>query len=370
MAEIVRVAGSALTKAFVELPYSMYASSPHWVPQLRRDEYRKISPKDNPFYEHADIDLWIARSPEGRIVGRVAAIHDRLHNQTHHENVTWFGFLEAESAAVTAELLKLVEARAREHGSSAVRGPANPSLNESAGLLIDRFDEDPSIMMPFNPPEYATYIESAGYGKAKDLLAWQIDVSQPNDRIARIADRTARRHGIRVRTLDMKHFERDLALMTEIYKVAWEANWGFVPPTDAEVRHTASDLKPIVDPNMVLFAEMGGETVACAVTIPNANQVLKKMKGRLLPFGIFHFLRKKSIIDELRVLLLGVVPAARRIGLYPLLIAESHRHAVTGGYRLAELSWTLEDNDEINAGIEAAGGRRHKTYRLYEKSLG
>jgi hypothetical protein len=143
-----------------------------------------------------------------------------------------------------------------------------------------------------------------------------------------------------------------------------------VAPTDAEVRHTAADMKPIIDPHMVLFAEMSGRTVACAVTVPNANQVLKKMNGRILPFGIVHFLRKKSIIDELRLILLGVVPDARRLGLYPLLIAESHRNAVKGGYRTAELSWTLEDNDAVNAGIIATGGRRHKTYRLYEKPLG
>jgi hypothetical protein len=369
MPDIAPATTPALIKQFVELPYALYADHAHWVPPLRRDEYRRLSPRHNPVLEHAEMDLFVARA-NGKITGRVAAIDDRLHNETHHERVTWFGFFEAGDPATAAMLLKAVEQRGRERGSAIVRGPVNPSLNESAGLLIDCFDEDPSLMMPYNPPEYALFIESAGYRKVKDLLAWQIDVTAPNERIARIADRAARRHGIVVRSLDMRAFDRDLALMQDIYKAAWEDNWGFVPPTDPEVRQLAADLRPVIDPNLVLFAEMNGRAVACSVTIPNVNQVLKRMHGNLLPFGLIHFLRRRSIIDELRVLLLGVLPEVRRIGLYPLLIAESHRRALAGGYRRAELSWTLEDNDAVNAGIEATGGRRHKTYRLYEKPLG
>ena len=339
------------------------------MPPLRRDEYRRLSPAHNPFLEHAEMDLWIARS-NGRITGRIAAIDDRLHNETHHERVTWFGFFEAADPVTAAVLLKTVEQRGRARGCTLVRGPANPSLNESAGLLIDCFDEDPSLMMPYNPPEYPRFVESAGYRKVKDLLAWQIDVTAPNDRIARVADRARRRHGIVVRPLAMRSFDRDLAVMTDIYKAAWEDNWGFVPPTDAEIRQLATDLRPVIDPKLVLFAEMNGRAVACSVAIPNVNQVLKRMHGNLFPFGLIHFLRRKSIIDELRVLLLGVIPEVRRIGRYPLLIAENLRRALAGGYRRAELSWTLEDNEAVNAGIEATGGRRHKTYRLYEKPLG
>ena len=366
--EIVHVTGKALTKDFVELPYTLYAKSPHFVPQLRADEYKKITPAKNPFYEHAQIEMWIAKSG-GRTVGRIAAIHDDLHDKTHSERVTWFGFLEAGDAATTAALLAKVEAQARLWGSTVVRGPVNPSMNESAGLLVDAYDQDPVLLMPYNPPEYAGYIEAADYVKVKDLLAWQIPVSEANDRIQKIADRAARRHGITVRTLDMKRFEEELALVTTIYRQAWIDNWGFVPPTDAEVLHTAHDLKPIIDPRMVIFAEKDGRPVGVAVTVPDANQVLKKMNGRLFPFGVIHFLRKKSIIKGLRLFLLGVVPDARKLGLYPLLIAHSHHNAVLGGYRVAELSWTLEDNELINAGIIAAGGRRYKTYRVYDKPI-
>src|SRR5262249_38563092 len=167
-----------------------------------------------------------------------------------------------------------------------------------------------------------------------------------------------------------KEFDRDLALLQSVYRSAWDDNWGFVAPTDAEIRQLALDLRPILDPELVLFAESGERTVACAVAIPNVNQVLKRMRGNLWPFGFVHFLRRRSIIDQARLLLLGVVPEERHVGLYPLLIAEIHRRGVASGYRHGELSWTLEDNHAVNAGIEAAGGRRYKTYRLYDKRLG
>jgi GNAT superfamily N-acetyltransferase len=367
--DIVPVTTGRQVRQFVELPYSLYANYSHWVPPLRRDEHRRLSSRHNAFFQHAEMDLWLASS-SGRVTGRIAAIEDGLHDSTHHEAVTWFGFLEADTAETAGALLASVEQRARDRGRIAVRGPANPSLNESAGLLVDGFDEDPCVLMPYNPPSYPLLVEAAGYRKVKDLFAWDLDLTVPlRARITRLATRVAGRHGVSVRPLDLGAFERDLAIVQRIYREAWEDNWGFVPPTDAEVRQLAIELRPALDPEIVLFAEINGRAVGCAVAIPDLNPVLKRMKGRLLPFGFLHFLRRRAIVHRARVLLLGVVPDARRMGLYPLLIAELHRRGVARGYRRAELSWTLEDNDAINAGIEAAGGRRYKTYRLYEKSL-
>jgi hypothetical protein len=369
MPEIILADTPRLVRDFVELPYTLYAQSPHFVPQLRRDERRRLDPRHNPFFEHAEMQLWLARSG-GRVTGRIAAIEDRLHNEKHRERTTWFGFFEAEDAETARALLDTVERRAVAARSTSVRGPANPSLNESAGLLIDAFDDDPCVLMPYNPPEYAQYIESAGYSKIKDLFAWIIDVTRAPERITRVADRVAKRHGVRVRTVNMRQFDRDLAILQTIYRDAWIDNWGFVPPTDAEMRQLAVDLKPVLDPELVLFAEINERPVACVVAIPDVNQVLKRMGGRLFPFGLVHFLRRRSIVTTIRLLLLGVVPDVRRIGLYPLMIAEIYRHTAARGYRRAELSWTLEDNDAVNAGIEAAGGRHYKTYRLYDKPLG
>ena len=367
---IVPASTRGLVREFVDVPYAIYAGHPHWVPPLRRDEHRRLSPAHNPFFEHADVELLLARRGDV-ITGRIASIDDRLHNDFHREAVTWFGFFEAADLETARALVAAVEQRARDRGSAIVRGPANPSLNESAGLLIDVFDEDPYILMPYNPPQYAGFLEAAGYTKAKDLLAWHIDLTVPvGARVAAVADRVARRHDVKVRTVDLREFDRDFQILLSIYRAAWSDNWGFVPPTDAEMRQLAVDLRPVIDPELVLFAEIGGGAVACAVAVPDLNQVLKRMRGRLLPFGILSFLRRSRIIDQARLLLLGVLPAAQRLGLYPLLIAEIHGRGVRRGIRRGELSWTLEDNVAINAGIEAAGGRRYKTYRLYEKAIG
>ncbi len=367
---LVPVTTPRLRRQFVELPYALYADDPYWVPPLRRDERRRLDPARNAFFEHAEMQLWLAVSGS-RVLGRIAAIDDRLHNATHGERVTWFGFFEATDGDTSRALLNAVEDAARARGSAVVRGPANPSLNESAGLLVDGFDSDPFVLMPHNPASYAGFVEGAGYRKAKDLLAWQIDLAlRLPARIATLADRVGRRAGLVVRTLDLRQFDRDLAILQSIYRGAWDKNWGFVPPTEAETRQLAEELKPVLEPSLVLFAEMHGAPVACAVSIPDVNQVLKRMRGRLTPWGLVHFLRRRHIVTRCRTILLGALPEARRAGLYPLLIAESHRRALALGYTHGELSWTLEDNHVVNSGIVAAGGRRSKTYRLYEKSLG
>lgn len=347
----------------------MYAGAPHWVPPLRRDEWRRFDRGHNPFFEHGDIRPFLALR-DGVVVGRIAAIVDRLQNEMHRERTSWFGFFEASDAEAARLLLGAVERQALDAGHDVVRGPANPSLNESAGLLIDAFDVAPYVLMPYNPPSYASFIEAAGYRKAKDLLAWDIDLTAPRPaRIDRLGDRVRRQHEIVVRAVNLQQFDQELATLQAIYRSSWEENWGFVPPTDAEIRQLAVDLKPILDTELLLFAERRGRPVGCVVAIPDANQVLKKMNGRLLPAGFIHFLRRRSLTTQARLLLLGVLPEVRRIGLYPLLIQEVHRRAVARGYRRAELSWTLEDNDAVNAGIEAAGATRYKTYRLYEKPI-
>lgn len=368
---VVRVASRRDARRFVILPYRLYPSESPWVPPLRRDEHRRFSSRHNPFLAHAAVERWIALRG-GRAVGRIAAIDDRLHNETHVERVTWFGFFEAEDVAVARALLAQVEAHAVRLGHDVVRGPANPSMHDSVGLLVDAFDQVPYLLMPYNPPTYAAYVESAGFRKVKDLLAWDIDMAQPlGARVARVHARAVARRGLRVRTVDTSRdgFARDLQALKAIYRSAWSDNWGFVPPTDAEIEQLAKELRPVLDPEIALFAEVDGQTVGCALALPDVNQVLKRMNGRLWPFGVVHFMRRRAIIDRARVLLLGVLPPYRRLGLYQLLMAELHRRGRARGYTRGELSWTLEDNDLVNTGILAAGGRLHKTYRIYEKPV-
>jgi hypothetical protein len=365
------VGGRRDFRRFIDYAYERNAGDPHWVPPLRLAEHERLTPKKNPFFAHADVELLLARRGDA-IVGRIAAIDDRLHNETHHDNAAMFGFFEAEDVEAALALLGAVEEWAKARGRARVRGPMNPSLNESAGLLIDGFDSDPMLMMPHNPRAYAAHIESAGYEKVKDLFAWLYDLERPPlPAIVRLADRARDRHGIIVRPLDLAEFTREVDRLRAIYTRAWEHNWGFVAPTADEFRRLATELKPIFDPRCAVCAEVEGVPVACAVAIPDLNQALKGTNGRLFPLGLIRLLLRKRYVDQMRLLILGVEADYRALGLYPLLLIELlHRRVQGSPYRRAEFSWVLEDNRDINQTAELVGARRYKTYRIYEKRIG
>jgi hypothetical protein len=356
-------------RQFINHPYERYAGDPHWIPPLRLSEHERLTPSKNPFFDHAAVDLFLA-SRNGRIVGRIAGIDDRLHNDTHGDRMAAFGFFEADDAETTKSLLQCVEEWARRRGRAHVRGPLNPSLNESAGLLIDGFDSDPMLLMPHNPPQYGEYLESAGYRKTKDLFAWLYHFDrEPPAIVSRLAKRIGERAGIVVRQLEVAEFTEEVERIRAIYCDAWEHNWGFVPPTRDEFRRLAAELKPIFDPRCAVCAEVDGRPVACAVAIPYINQALKGTNGRLFPLGLVRLLLRKRYIDQVRLLLLGVEAKYRALGLYPLLLHQLNRQISGGPYRRAEFSWVLEDNRDINQTAELAGARRYKTYRIYQKSL-
>jgi hypothetical protein len=364
------VTNRAAFRRFIDYAYERNAGDPHWVPPLRLSEHERLTPKKNPFFAHADVELLLAWRGD-RAVGRIAAIDDRLHNETHHDNVAMFGFFEAEDADASRALLGAVEAWAKTRGRARVRGPLNPSLNESAGLLIDGFDSDPMLMMPHNPREYAEYIESAGYAKVKDLFAWLYDLDRdPPPVIVKLAQRLRDRHGILVRPLKLSEFTDEVERLRVIYCGAWERNWGFVAPTRDEFRRLATELKPIFDTRCAVCAEVEGRPVACAVAVPDINQALKGTNGRLLPAGLIRLLMRKRYMTQMRLLLLGVESSYRALGVYPLLLFELHRQVQGSPYKRVEFSWVLEDNRDINQPAEQAGARRYKTYRIYEKVIG
>jgi hypothetical protein len=356
-------------RRFIDYAYVRNAADPHWVPPLRLAERERLTPSKNPFFEHADVELLLAVRGD-RVVGRVAAIDDRLHNQTHGDNVAMFGFFEAEDEDAAIALLGAAEEWARARGRAAMRGPINPSLNESAGLLIDGFETDPVLMMPHNPPVYARHLEAAGYAKVKDLFAWIWDVQRDTPAaVAKLAARLRDKHGITVRRLNLEEFTREVERLRAIYCAAWDRNWGFVPPTPAEFRRLATELKPIFDPRCALVAEAGGEMVACLVSVPDINQALKGTAGRLLPLGIPRLLLRNRYITQVRLLLLGVDARYRAFGIYPLLLNDWHRQLRGSQYARAEFSWVLEDNRDVNQPAEMAGARHYKTYRIYQKRL-
>ena len=364
------VGGRRDFRRFIDYAYQRNSDDPHWVPPLRIAERERLTPRKNPFFAHADVELLLAFR-DGQLVGRIAAIDDRLHNETHGDNLAAFGFFEAADALAAKALLDRVESWARARGRTAVRGPLNPSLNDSAGLLIEGFDTDPMVMMPHNPPEYAEHIEAAGYRKIKDLYAWLYEIGRPIEpAFAKMAARVQREHRIVVRPFDLSKFARETGRLREIYCGAWDRNWGFVPPTDDEFRRMAKEMKPILDPRCAICAEIDGRPVACAVAVPDINQALVGTGGRLFPRGIVQLLGRKRFINQIRLLLLGVLPKYRSVGLFPLIICELQKHlAANTPYRRAEFSWVLEDNRDINQPVERLGAVRYKTYRIYQKAL-
>jgi hypothetical protein len=356
-------------KRFIDYAYVRNRDDPHWIPPLRFSERERLQPRKNPFFAHADHQLLLAW--RGDIVtGRIAAFDDRLHNDVHGDNLASFGFFEADDEEAARVLLDAVEAWASARGRTHVRGPLNPSLNESAGLLIDGFDTDPVLMMPHNAPQYAAFIEASGYTKVKDLYAWMYEIGHgAGPVIEKVAARFKAPDRIASRPLLAREFAREVDRLRLLYCGAWEQNWGFVPPTDAEFRRVAAELKLILDPRVAIRAEVDGVMIGCAIALPDINQVLKGTGGRLFPLGLIRLLARRRIIDQVRVLLLGLLPQYRKSGLYALLWHELQKGGEAAGYRRGELSWVLEDNRNINNVAEQAGARRYKTYRIYQKAL-
>jgi len=367
--EVVRVEPGRDLARFIRLPFRIYERDPRWVAPLPSDERTRLTPGKNPYFDHAEAAYFLARE-NGRDAGRISASVDRNYDSIHGERQATFGFFEAESEAAARALLAAAESWSREKGAEVQRGPMSFTNNDDVGLLIDGFDEPPVLLMPYNPPVYREWIERAGFEKAKDLYAWTIvPPVAPPEQFARMGEICRKRYGVTVRPLEMRRFGEELERVKEVYNEAWEQNWGFVPMTDREVEHMAAQLKPAVVPQFVLFAEIEGKTIAFGMVLPDVNLVLRGVRGRLFPFGIFRLLWGLPRIREGRLMALGVMKAYRRRGIESLLVGELMRVGRRLGWSRVELGWTLEDNHLINRTIEQSGGVRYKTYRIFERRL-
>ncbi|GAA2628822.1 hypothetical protein SMC26_29645 [Actinomadura fulvescens] len=357
-------------REFVELPYRLYEGDPHFVPPLRGECRRLLSRRHNPFFAYGDAELFTARR-DGRVVGRIAAVHNPRHNEVHQARDGFFGQFECEDdPAVARALIDTASGWLRRRGLATMLGPFNFTTNDECGLLVDGFDTSPRVLMPYNPPYYPALLESCGLAKAKDLWTWERGTQPPGDRLLRLYERVQRREQVSVRTLDLRHFDRDLAKIRHVYHVAWRHNWGFVPMTDAELTAFARRLRRIVDPSLVLLVEAAGEPVAAGLAVPDVNQALSAARGRSTPIGLLRLSRAARAITQTRGLLLGVVPGYRERGLELLLYGRFLEAARTGGYRgTTEFGWTLEDNRPINQSMTALGCTHAKTYRIYGKDL-
>jgi GNAT superfamily N-acetyltransferase len=356
--------------AFIRFPWTIYNNDRYWVPPLIKDQRSKFSPT-HPFRSHAEMILFLAKK-NGQVVGRIAGIIDRYYVEFHHENLGFFGFFESIRDPEVADLLlSKVRDWLRGHGMEKMAGPMNPSTNDECALLIEGFDSPPVLMMTYNPRYYASLLEGWGLKKAMDLYAYFLSESAfCRERMFRITERIVKREPrLHLRPINLRRFDAELTIVKEIYNDAWSKNWGFVPLTDQEIDFMAKALKPLVVADLVLFACLGEEPVGFSVALPDYNEVLKHLNGKLGPLGLLKFLYYSRKIHTARVMLLGIKQAFQKKGIETLLYVESLKRAPARGYWQAECSWILENNLPMQQGLEAMGGKRYKTYRIYETTL-
>lgn len=360
---------------FFDVADRIYANDPLWVPPLR-DDLAKVFLDANPFFAHGEMQLFVAVRG-GADVGRIAAIVDRNHNEFHGEKTSFFGYFESpDDPAVARALFDAAAEYGRARGMETLRGPANPTLNDEAGLLVDGFDSSPILMMTYNPRYYPRLVEGAGFHKAKDLLAYWFDISPgPLSRLSRLARRIVdREKDVVIRNISKKSLARDLPAIREVYNEAWEKNWGFVPMTEAEMDFMAARLKPLVDPDFLFLAEAKRadgtlEPIAFMLTLPDYNVPMKAMGGRLLPFGWLKFLLNMGKIRSIRVLTLGIKKTWRMRGIQSVMFEKGLQAALRRKITGCEISWMLEDNDLVLRAADLWGGKLYKTYRMYDRSI-
>lgn len=343
-----------------------------WVAPLRMDIHKLLDRDKNPFFHHGKAEYYLAERG-GVVVGRIAAIRNDAHGRHHPDeaHVGFFGFFECVDDQAVADALFATAAEwLKAEGLKVMRGPASFSTNDECGLLVDGFDTPPAVMNPHNPRYYVPLVERAGFVKVMDLLCYDGD-GDPPARLIEGARKMAERYKITLRSLDMSRFKEEVEKVKLIYNAAWEKNWGFIPMTDAEIDYLADALKPVVVPELVVFAEIEGKLIGMGVSIPDFNVALKHNKsGRLFPFGLLKILWYRRKISRIRTLILGVLPEYRRTGADALMFEWTWREGNRKGFFTGEASWMLENNPAIRNGMEKMGFRVYKTLRMYDKQIG
>ncbi|HMS65654.1 MAG TPA: N-acetyltransferase [Ignavibacteria bacterium] len=372
--EIKLVESESEKKKFIEFPYEFYKDYKNWVEPLRFDVQNNLNVKKNPFYQHSKLKLWLAKK-DGKIVGRIAGIINSEHNDFYKDKTGFFGFFECiNDKSVSKMLFDKAMEFAKENGMDTLRGPVNPSMNDECGLLIDGFDKPPVMLMPYNPEYYISLYEDYGLAKAKDLLAFWISKDVGKDekmmsKLDRISEMIIKKENLVIRNVNMKDFANEVQKVREVYNNAWEENWGFVPMTVDEFKFIAANLKLAVDPAYVEFAEVNGVPVAFSLALPDVNQAIKGINGKLFPFGVFKFLKNKKKIDQLRVIIMGVKKEYQKKGIDAIFYRNIIKAANRKGIKGAEISWILEDNFAMKQTAEKLGAKVYKTYRMYDKTI-
>ncbi len=373
--QIRRVAPGSSVKDFLEVGRRVYRGDPNYVCPLDMELTDRLNPKKNPFFQHAEAMYFVAER-DGELVGRVTAQIDHEHQKRYADGAGFFGFLDTvEDPAVVQALLDAAAAWLRERGMKTIRGPMSLSINEEIGLLIEGFDTPPMLMMPHHRQYQGALVEKAGFTKLKDLLAWLYPIGNAPKRAQKAHDELLADKNVRIRNADPKHMERDVRILMEIFNDTWQDNWGFVPMTEGELKKTAEDFKLLLVPELAIIAEIDGEPAAISIGLPNLNEAIRDLDGKLLPFGFAKMLWRLKVkgVKTARLVLLGVKKkfraqrkyAALSIALY----VEMNNRSGALGMTHGELGWTLEDNGPVNVGIKMMGGKVYKKYRVYEKAL-
>jgi GNAT superfamily N-acetyltransferase len=371
--EVRPVASKRELKAFMRLPWRLYRNEPHWIPPLLMDLRKRLDRQRNPFFEHAEAEYFLAWR-DGRPVGRITAQVDRNFNEFQGNDWGLFGFFECEDDPEAAgALLDAAAAWLRERGRDRMVGPMDFTTNDECGLLVEGHDRMPIILTPWQHPYYQGLLEGAGLTKAMDAFMWELYVDKRervHPAIWEMAEKVKSEHGITVRPMRKRDLQAEVGRFLEVYNAAWERNWGFVPLSEEEVRHYAKDLKPVLDENWAMIAEArDGTVVGAALTLPDFNQVLAHLNGRLLPFGWAKALYWRRKVDRVRVFALGVKREYQHTGvaarMYELHFDSAERTPQKGG----ETGWILESNTAMNRAMEGMGGKISRRYRFYEKPL-
>jgi len=371
-----QVESRADLKRFLDVPLGVYAGDPAWVQPLRFERLEHLDPRKNPYFGVAEVAYWTARRG-ARPVGRISAQVNRAHLERHGDSTGHFGFLEAiDDPAVFAALTAAAEAWLAERGLERVVGPFSLSVNDESGLLVDGFDTPPYLMMGHARPYYAGHLEACGYRKAVDMIAYLYDLaSEPPTSVGKAIERLSRERGVRIRPLDMGRYGEEVETVAEIFNDAWADNWSFVPLSPPDIAFLAKNLRPLISPGHAAIAERDGEALAMAVTLPNLNEAIADLGGRLLPFGWAKLLWRLKVrgVETARLPLMGV---RRRFQNGPLgatlalgVIDSVRRYHASHGTKWGELSWVLEDNVRVRRIIEMTGAVPYKTYRMFEKGL-
>ncbi len=360
-------------KTFLKFPFEIYRDDPNWIPHLMIERKQFFDPNKNPFFQHAQVKHYLAYK-NNVIAGRISAIINHNHNLFHQDKTGFFGFFECiDDIEVATELFDTAADYLRSYGMNVMRGPCNFSTNDEIGFLVKGYGEPPTIMNTYTPPYYLELAEKYGMRKAMDTYGYYLDESiEIPERHLKLAERIRKKEGLTIRTIRMKELNAEVERVKKIYNQAWEENWGFVPLTDAEIDYLAEDFKLVLDPNIVFFAELNGEPIGFALALPDFNQILRKLNGKLLPFGIVKVLFYKKIrriIDGIRVIILGVLPEYRGRGIDNLLYLEVINEGLRHGYKWAELGWILETNHKMNRALESLGAEVFRIYRIYDYPL-